>query len=206
MSSEVVICNLALSRLGQSARVLSINPPDQSTEANYCAMFFSLSLRLALEEHNWSFASTRGELTLLDNNDSRWRYCYAEPADLIKVNNVFDRAASEYHQGDLQNPYTRAYHPSGVPAIYTHQSNAAIDYVFFQTNIDRFTGQFTLVAALSLSIQLAGVMLRGDTGVAAANKLRKDYQDALSIAKTHDATSRHLKTVNYTPAFIKARY
>lgn len=60
--SEVTICNLALSHLGDTATVVSIKPPDASVQAQLCARFYYVARNSLLEMHAWSFATRRVKL------------------------------------------------------------------------------------------------------------------------------------------------
>jgi len=56
-SAVTNICNLALAKLGNPAKVTSVAPPDGSSEANYCALFYPQALNVLLSEHAWAFAT-----------------------------------------------------------------------------------------------------------------------------------------------------
>lgn len=62
MASAVDICNLALARLGDSATVASIDPPEGSAQSEHCARFYPLARRQIFEAHNWSFLIRREKL------------------------------------------------------------------------------------------------------------------------------------------------
>jgi hypothetical protein len=51
MSSVIDICNLALSHIGQAADVSSIDPPENSIEAEYCARFYPMARDTLLEAY-----------------------------------------------------------------------------------------------------------------------------------------------------------
>ena len=75
MSSEVDICNLALSRLGDDASVASINPPEGSSQAEHCAQFYPIARNSMLQGHDWNFATRRETLALLSGVDTfNWSY------------------------------------------------------------------------------------------------------------------------------------
>ena len=65
MASAVDICNLALARLGDSATVASIDPPEGSAQSEHCARFYPLARRQIFEAHNWSFLIRREKLAPL---------------------------------------------------------------------------------------------------------------------------------------------
>ena len=59
MASDVEICNLALSHLGDTATVASIDPPEGSAQAEHCARFYPIARDALLEKHDWSWATRR---------------------------------------------------------------------------------------------------------------------------------------------------
>ena len=59
MASEVQICNLALSRIGEDGSIISLDPPEGSEHAAACAAFYQRALGSLLESHDWSFATMR---------------------------------------------------------------------------------------------------------------------------------------------------
>src|SRR6266567_8578955 len=100
MASVVAICNAALSHIGDSANVTSIDPPDGSAQAGYCATFYPLALASLLEMATWGFATVRAPLAQLNTNPaSTWLYAYAYPADAINVISVLSPdALDDYSQ------------------------------------------------------------------------------------------------------------
>ena len=85
MSSVVDIVNLALSHLGDTATVASIDPPEGSAQAEHAARFFPFALAAMLEGHPWSFATKRAILAPLNTAPNGWAYAYGVPADALRV-------------------------------------------------------------------------------------------------------------------------
>ena len=56
MASDVDICNEALSHLGDSATVSSINPPEGSAQAEHCARFYPTTLATLFGTPTWAMA------------------------------------------------------------------------------------------------------------------------------------------------------
>lgn len=93
--SEVTICNLALSHIGDTASVTSIKPPDSSAQAQHCARYYYVARNALLEMSSWGFATRRIVLSRVANpaagldadGDSKgmWRYAYALPAATINI-------------------------------------------------------------------------------------------------------------------------
>jgi hypothetical protein len=112
--SEVSICNLALSHLGDTSDVTSISPPENSVQAQLCAQFYPIARDALLEMGSWGFATRRVKLALLATNPaalgaldasgapdaSTWAYCYAQPAGVINVIAVLSAEASNDYESN----------------------------------------------------------------------------------------------------------
>lgn len=224
MTSITDICNLALARLGDEANVLSIDPPDQSPQANYCAKFYPLSLQQVLDDNNWGFATKTVTLATSSVNDSSlWPYAYEAPSDMINIIALFDSDAVGdlnyggssntgnnylYGVGSLPIPnisnrfsahgnqqnYSLELGSNGVGIIYTDQANALLKYMAFVSNTQQFPPSFVDALAWKLASNLAGVIIKGDVGVSAAIKCMQAYQATLANAISSDAQNRHVFT------------
>lgn len=136
--SEVTICNLALSHLGDTATVASIKPPDSSIQAQLCARFYWVARNSLLEMAAWGFATRRAVLAKLvpqasdgvdiDTNGCMvgpWRYMYALPSGVINAFAVQQlEAPADYEAwfGPIENdhfpPYPQGYLPvPGAPLL-----------------------------------------------------------------------------------------
>lgn len=60
--TNVDICNMALSLIGEAPTVESISSPAGSPHAALCALWFPKAREQALSAHDWTFASARAEL------------------------------------------------------------------------------------------------------------------------------------------------
>lgn len=222
MASDVDICNIALARLGDEANVASINPPDQSVQAMYCAKFYPLALNSVLDDNDWSFATKTVVLAQNSvNSNSLWPYCYDAPSDMINVISVFDSAAvgdlnyggsintsnsflygvGSYAQPGLTNKfalhgnqqnYSLEVDVNGNSVIYTDQANAMLKYLSYVSNTQSFSPSFIEALSWRLASLLAGVIIKGDVGVAAGIKCYQTYQIMLAIAITSDAANRNV--------------
>ena len=94
MSSVVDLCNLALSRLGDSATVASIDPPEGSSQAEHCSRFYPIARDSLLEMHDWKFATRRAPLSELTVDSFNWAHAYAEPNGALRIISVLDATQS----------------------------------------------------------------------------------------------------------------
>ncbi len=222
MASDIDICNLALAHLGDEANVSSINPPDQSAQANYCARFYPLSLQAVLDDSNWGFATKTVTLATASVNDSNlWPYSYEVPSDMVNIIALFDANSAGdinyggsvnsntgylYGEGSLpgqgvanrfathgnQQNYSLELDSNGNAILYTDQVSALLKYAAYVTNTQSFPPSFVDALAWKLASNLAGVIIKGDVGVGAAIKCMQAYQAALINAINSDAQNRNV--------------
>lgn len=206
MASIVDICNMALAKLGDEANISAIDPPDDSVQAMYCAQFYPLALNSVLGEHAWSFATKTVILAETTNPNELWAYAYVLPSDLINVLALYDAEATDEQFGVLgsnQQSYSVEM-DSGDGIIYTNQPQALLKYKCYVSNAGHFPPLFVEALAWKLAEYLAGPLLRGDVGVAAATRVMQAYAFALQKAIEADGQNRRPK-LNYTPSGIAAR-
>ena len=195
MASEVEICNLALSHLGDTATVASLEPPEGSAQAEHCARFFPIARDALLETHNWNFATRRVQLALLSSESTAWDFAYAFPADAMTIMDIFppDFSDDTSTAGLLvPQPYCVELASDGARVIYSDQEDAIARYSAFVTDTSRFPPLFVMALSYSLAALLAGPLIKGDVGAAEAKRcaaLAKAYQ---GLAVESDAGQRSI--------------
>jgi hypothetical protein len=89
MASEVDICNLALSHIGDKAEITSISPPGGSAQAAQCKKFYPIARDECLSDHNWGFAKRRQLLARISGTaPSGWEYWYTIPNPYLVARQV----------------------------------------------------------------------------------------------------------------------
>lgn len=208
MANAVTICNIALSRIGNKANVSSIDPPDESTEAEACARFYPLALGTLLDEHNWSFATKRATLALRNVDATPWQYAYSLPSDcrhVIVVERTDEGATLPgtpwvkqppvgYLNNRLDNHRTNEFEvmasDSGL-ILCTNVEKARVRYVMSQPSAASFPSAFTEALTWLLTTYLAGQTIRGEEGFNFAGACNKFYKEALDKAKKRDCTQAY---------------
>ena len=213
MASDVDICNLALSFIGDDANVSSISPPEGSRQAEHCARFFPIARDGLLQMQRWNFASKRVALAALTNVHDQWQYTYAVPADLMDAVDVIP--------SDAADDYAIAYWPSDQPAwlhnyspvlaagqyvpqkysievdasgntvVYTNIENALLRYQARVTDTAKFPPLFVTCLAWHLASMLCGPVLKGDAGATMAMNCIKQMALYLQQARNTDASQRN---------------
>lgn len=209
MASEVDISNLALSHLGDSATVASLDPPEGSAQAEHCARWYPIARNALLEMHDWKFNTVRVKPAQVEQNWSEWGYAYAVPSDCLKVIAVLPEGASgdyttgyehsnvsAYSQaGDYTGrasiytaqPFTVESDEDGNIVIYTNQIDAVLRYTRVVTDTSKFPPLFVMTLARLLASYLAGPVLKGDTGMSVGEKQLGLAMAMLSKAGVADA-------------------
>lgn len=211
MASEVDLCNVALSHLGDSATVASIDPPEGSTQAEHCARFYPIARDALLEAHTWAFATKRVVMAELANNWPQWQYAYARPNDCVKAIAVLAKdAAADYQTGaqwpyptapmevgamlsvEVPQPFACETNDTGAQVIYTNQETAMLRYVARITDTTKFSYTFTMALTWSLASMLAGPIIKGEVGRTEAQRCAQFAAQWLSQAKLHDAQQQKI--------------
>jgi len=190
MASAVDICNLALARLGDSATVTSIDPPEGSAQAEHCARFYPIARDTLLEAHPWKFATRRVRLAQLIVDTWNWDYAYAEPADALKLLSVLPASAANGTDTEEFEAETTA---DGDPVILTNLEDASLRYVARVTDTTAFSPMFIDAMGWMLASYMAGPLIKGDTGAAAARSCMQNALVALRQAQVSDANQRKIR-------------
>jgi hypothetical protein len=157
MASEVEICNLALSHIGED-RVSAISPNAATRQARECFTHYAACRDEVLSVLNWPFARTNPViLSELSATDERWDYVYLLPADCLVPREIYNPAKA--HDDD-KIPFEQAV-VSGQQAILTDQYQAALIYTKRITNAGQFPAYFVTALAFRLASAMA-VPLKGD--------------------------------------------
>jgi hypothetical protein len=203
MASEVDISNLALSHLGDDASVSSIDPPEGSAQAEHCARFYPMARDAAIQSADWSFAARRVLLAELVSESDQWDYCYAKPTDALVIRAILPQDAS----GDdpaYQQEYAIEVNSAGVEVIYTDQPLAIAKYTKRITDPGVFPPMVVQGISWLLASMVAGPLIKGDAGRAAALNCSKMsvgwLGKAMEVDKNQRKTSRDFK-----PSWIEAR-
>lgn len=203
MSSAVDICNLALSHLGDEATVASIDPPEQSAQGEHCARFYPMARDALLDMHYWSFATTRKALNkLTDAPLSGWSFAYQLPSNAMNIIGIVD-------PGSVDDYSPRAFEietlSDGTGVLYSNTDGAICRYTMHVIDPTRFPPAFVDALSWLLASMLAGPILKGQAGAAAASSARQFFERVLlPAARQSDAAQRMVKPT-HTPSWMSGR-
>ncbi|MDD3884558.1 MAG: hypothetical protein PHW66_06435 [Gallionella sp.] len=192
MASDIEICNLALSHLGDTATVASLDPPEGSPQASHCAQFYPIARDSLLEMHAWGFATKRIQLAQLGSGWPEWTYAYAKPNDTVNILAVLPPdATDDYSQSTtasndpglsasameaaiggsyVPKPFSCEVDENGADVIYTDQINAVLRYTALIDNPAKFSPLFALTLSWHLASMLAGPLMKGEAGAAESKR------------------------------------
>lgn len=212
MASEVDICNLALSYLGDAATVTSINPPEGSAQAEHCARFYPIARDALLARHNWAFAMRRETLNLLSATNAQWAYVYARPNKLLKVIAIIPASSGGdynlYIETDTLGAAPMDYAPqefslevlgSGTQVILCNIPNAVVRYTEQVTDPSRFSTLFVQALSWNLASMIAGPLLKGAAGASRAQSCYAMAQTILKEAKDVDSDQHVAQPTHIVP-------
>lgn len=187
MASDVDVCNIALSHIGDEAEVIAISPPDGTTQSTHCGRFYPMARNQLLEMHTWSFATVRVSLALVAAGaPSQWLYAYAMPAKCLRPLGVFPPDASDDARGE---DFIVESDSDGNGVIYTNVQSAVLRYVRLVEDTTKFTPGFVTALGRLLASFLAGPIVKGTTGIQVAQAQLKVFMVELASAKALDANS-----------------
>lgn len=83
MSTEVEICNRALSRIGIDQYIEALDDP--KSDAVNCNLHYHPCRREVLQDYDWPFARKMQTLALVSDTVPGWAYAYRYPTDCLTV-------------------------------------------------------------------------------------------------------------------------
>ena len=222
MSSEVDICNIGLSHIGAEAQVASINPPDGSVEAGYCARFYPIARKELLEDQAWAFAKRRVVLTEVDNTSTVWAYAYAVPSGLINALRVLrlkyiNDASLLWPAGSY---LTYNFNWQAVDELFTERGSSLFEiengvlrtnepeatllYTVDVTDTTKFSAKFVSALGMLMAGYLAGPIIKGADGASIGTKWRQAAYNMSASAAASNANSAN-ESATHVAEHIRAR-
>jgi hypothetical protein len=224
VASDADICNMALAHLGADSRVSSIDPPDGTVEASYCAIFYKHVRRAAIESGSFDFTLKRVALAHATVNPSNsWTCAYVLPSDCLNPLRVLRYSAFAHASGlygyNINDPYglygaqwdglftergsSEFEVENGI--LLTHEPDAILKY---KADVTDRPGDFppALVLAMSMLLAgyLAGPLIKGEQGRAIGQGWLRAGMAAIKAAAAADGNNR-TERAEHTSAFLLAR-
>jgi len=154
------ICNLALSHVGSSTVLQSMN--ETFKEAQQCKLHYDQCRRETLQRLDWSFARRTVGLSLQGQAPSTWRFSYAYPDGCLKLLRVYTPELFE-RRGSPLPPYNLAVSANGEQRnIWSDQENAVAEFTADVTAVSIFDGQFVTALSYLLASRIAPALVGMD--------------------------------------------
>lgn len=218
MASVSDICNMALSHLGSDSSIVSISPPDtNSTEAGYCARFYPIARREALESHKWTWSKKRVALSQVTNPSTIWAYAYALPSDCLSPVRVLQQSLVDYFDlwpqaGEIVTADSMVLWSERGSAdfeiegsvLLTNEPDAVLLYTRDVTDTAKYSGSFTAFLSYLLASYLAGPIIKGNPGAQAAGQWREIAARVKGESAADDANAS-AERAEHLPQHILAR-
>ncbi|WP_339053862.1 hypothetical protein [Arsenophonus endosymbiont of Crataerina pallida] len=199
MASEIEICNLALSRVGNSRFINSFR--EKSKEAEQCSLHYPHCRDTVLTDFPWNFALKRIALADSGNSPPEWRYAYSYPNDCMKAIAII-RPGEKYSRPDQAINFQVGSDEAGTSKlIYCDQPKAWLHYVAKVTDVNMFDAIFIDALAWRLSAELAR-SLASNANI--GNESFQLYQLAIENAAAH-SLSESSEPIDYIDEFTAAR-
>lgn len=152
MSSDIEICNVALSRVAHTQPIVSFT--EKSKAAELCAVFYTTLRDLVLADFPWPFAESIVNLADIGSPAPGWAYRYRYPANCLKVREIIQPGQRRSLTADLQPPYKIGYDVGGR-VIHTDQPEAGVRFTFRVEDSTFFDPLFADALAWRLAMDLA---------------------------------------------------
>lgn len=199
MASEIEICNMALSRIGNSRFINSLS--EKSKEAEQCNLHFNHCRDTVLSDFPWNFASKRVALADTNNPPPDWKFAYSYPTDCLKAIAIV-QAGQKYQQPNNAINFMVGSDENGTgKLIYSDQPQAWLQYVASVTDVNMFDSLFIDALAWRLAGELARP-LASNAGI--GNEAFQMYRIAITDAAAH-SLSESAETNDYMDEFTAAR-
>jgi hypothetical protein len=200
---DVAVCNLALSFIGDTAAITSIDPPDGSAQSTLCAQFYLQALQSTLEMHAWEFATRKvalEQVTFADTSTSdriEWDYAYKLPSRFLRAICVLPPGATDDYKQSVD--YSIEVNADGVLCLYTDQEEATLRYTELPSSPRMWSPNFRMVVAWHLASMLAGPIIKGDVGAAESKRCIQMMGAYLSKAASADSMDRRIHPEHNAP-------
>jgi hypothetical protein len=161
MSSELDICNMALSHLGVSVEIQDL-AAERSKEAQACRRFYEPTRDEVLRDFDWSFARRREALAkVADDPDTYWSFSYRRPANALAIRSLPNDAGIRIDTSASRVVFSEGSDATGE-LIFTDQIDAEVIYTVRETNAEKFPPDFVHALSLLLASKIGPRVAGGD--------------------------------------------
>ena len=205
MSSEVEICNLALSNI----RAGSINSfTESSLQAQLCKLKYSILRDRCLRELTWQFNHKIRALAPVTTDIFNWAYAYSYPVDCLKIHRLvgsfealpagssdvasrlLDSRVINLKDVRRQIPY-EVFNFDDSKIIGSDQPDLRIDFAGKVTDPNLFSDDFIMALSHLLASELAVPIVGAELGRALRNDSLQLYRQYIASAMSSDMNDQY---------------
>lgn len=200
MTTEVEICNLALSNI-RSQGINSL--AESSLQAQQCKLKYPIMRDMLIREHGWSFTKAVKPLALLSGSTVfNWAYVYQYPSDCITIDRVIinyqlnsptdglaprARFESDYYPPDLgRQVQYKVMNIDGNKVVVSNDADLRIEYRRRETDTTLYDSMFIAALSWLLAAEVALPIVGGEAGRALRSDAMTVYQGYLASAMAND--------------------
>lgn len=190
MTSEIDICNMALSHIGAQSSISDFL--EASVEAQQCSLLYAPARDAVLREHAWNFASRRAALADLGAPPPGWRYRYSLPADCLVARKILsENRSTQKIEFEVSN-FT----------VLTDQAQAVLAYTARVTDASKFDPMFVVALSWRLAVDLVPPITGSKTIQQTALSIYKNEIAAARAADAAEGTADSIHKVDWIQARI----
>lgn len=186
--SEVEICNDALIIVGAST-ISTLS--DNTKEAIICNEQYEKVRDQLLQSHPWNFAMKRAEIAAdvsLPSGSWDWDYAFTLPTDCLRIIKV---QSEDYTDWAVEGG-----------KIMSNTSPLRILYIRKETDTTLFSKGFEKALAYAIANRVGYALTQSSTLM---TKIRTDFDDALSEARSYDGQEKSTEEVQ-TDLWLNSRF
>lgn len=213
MANQLDICNMAMGRLGQSARIATL--AEQSVAAFTFKAIWDQTLAFVQADAIWPWLLKAEALALSSTDpDPGWRFRYSRPNDCVTAYAITTEALlGEYpHLWGWCNVDWRFHlfgrlldwrdaHGATETEILANVEEAWLVYAVSEPNPARFPAKFSEALAARLAVDAAGPII-GQAGMNNRGALLQEYEMAKNQAAVHDYNEGRDSGIYITPSIL----
>ncbi|SNS15859.1 hypothetical protein [Pseudomonas segetis] len=179
MASVVQICNIALSRIGQTQFIDSLT--EQSKAAELCDLHYDACREEVLQAAPWPFAEARVYLADIGSPPVNWLYRYRYPTDCLQAQYI-SLPGMRMPSTELR-PKFKVINASGGRAIVADMPQAELVYTVSVEDTTYFPPLFVSALAWRVAAELAmGLQARPENYAAAMQNYSRVIDQAQAQA------------------------
>jgi hypothetical protein len=149
MISVVQICNIALSRVGITRTIASLD--EDSQEASTCNLLFEPTRDALLRSYPWAFARAEQDLALVEEDPTDdWGYSYRRPTDCLQARRIMLGARIE----SIPAPFSIGSDSAGQ-LIYSDETDARLEYTRLVDDVAIWPEDFAQALCWALAAEIA---------------------------------------------------